>query len=239
MLTPRDAKRMEKMGFTPKQFTFVIELLALNEKSNDHLTPLDKNLTRKSNAIYQKEYRNRKKNKENPIIALDSVRSNDLTQNIAPIISPHIENACAPDSLFLRDQGSKKKEVRSKKDTLGDYSPEFLLFHESYPPNNGTKKQASIRYNQQIAQGVIHETIIEGARKYANYCHVERTDPQFIKHASTWLNQRGWETNYVFGGHGASHQRINGTRDKADLAREAAERGLREMEESGFFGRQG
>lgn len=127
----------------------------------------------------------------------------------------------------------KKRNEYSK-----EYSPEFLEFWSDYPANEGTKLDAYKKYTAALNQGSSHETIIDGARRYADYANKQGKERKFIKHASTWLNQRGWETDYILESPGGI-PRVNGNRDKADLAREAAERGLREMEESGFFGRQG
>ena len=56
----------------------------------------------------------------------------------------------------------------------------------------GNKKQAFKKY-QTARKEYDHETIITGMRRYIEYCQATECK---TKHVATWLNQRGWETDY-------------------------------------------
>lgn len=48
----------------------------------------------------------------------------------------------------------------------------------------------------QKIKGVDYARIIEGLRRYQAQCQALGTEQKFIKHASTWLNSRGWEDEH-------------------------------------------
>lgn len=39
------------------------------------------------------------------------------------------------------------------------------------------------------AKRVSFDELLAGAKAYAEHCRQEKTDPHYIKHPSTWLNQ--------------------------------------------------
>lgn len=73
------------------------------------------------------------------------------------------------------------------------YSDDFLEFWQHYPKNNGSKKTASQSYTKAIKRGADHLTIMQGVYAYANFI---TGNEKFTKHASTWLNNDCWETQY-------------------------------------------
>lgn len=83
-------------------------------------------------------------------------------------------------------------ETYSKEAEVGD----FDNFWNHYG-KIGNKQQALKSYNQAIKKGVSHAKIIHGVTKYQNYCYAIKQEQRYIKHASTWLNNAGWQDEYT------------------------------------------
>ena len=64
-------------------------------------------------------------------------------------------------------------------------------------PNKKGKNDAYKKYEKAINEGVSEETIREGIEKYIQYIEIEHIKPQYIKHGSTWFNQKCWEDDYT------------------------------------------
>lgn len=89
----------------------------------------------------------------------------------------------------------RKKEDKINEEiklTIGD----FDLFWKAYG-KIGNKQQALKSFNKAIKEGVKYETIRRGLDHYQTYCRAIRQEQKYIKHASTWLNNRGWEDEYT------------------------------------------
>ena len=82
---------------------------------------------------------------------------------------------------------NQKKEEKEKND--------FETFWSTYG-RIGNKQQAIKSYERAIKGGVSYDQIIEGLEKYQAQCRANGTEHRFIKHASTWLNNYGWEDEY-------------------------------------------
>jgi len=104
----------------------------------------------------------------------------------------------------------KKKEI---------YTPEFTSFWDDYG-KIGNKQQAFKAYNKHT-KGVNYETIINGLGRYQAQCRANNTEQKYIQHASTWLNQWGWEQEYP----------IYKSESKTDSLKEALS-GYAQLEES-------
>lgn len=88
------------------------------------------------------------------------------------------------------------KKVKQKKDTPAGYAPEFLDFWEKYPRRDGSKAKAFEIYRSAIEKGISHERIESSVRAYAEYVAREGTETRHIAHATTWLSQSRWESDY-------------------------------------------
>ena len=76
---------------------------------------------------------------------------------------------------------------------------DFLAFWQVFPsrrPHSNPKKPARAKFLAAVKRGVDPAVIIRGAQAYAAYVAAQRTDPQYIKQAATWLNQEGWTENH-------------------------------------------
>lgn len=78
--------------------------------------------------------------------------------------------------------GAGKKSAKS-----GTYSPEFEEAWSEYPARPGNSKAAAYKaWKARLTAGATVLEMIEGTRKYAIYCKIEGTEPQFVKQASTF-----------------------------------------------------
>lgn len=76
--------------------------------------------------------------------------------------------------------GSKPKKATG-------YSAEFEEAWSEYPSRPGNSKAAAYKaWKARLTAGATVLEMIEGTRKYAIYCKIEGTEPQFVKQASTF-----------------------------------------------------
>ncbi len=90
------------------------------------------------------------------------------------------------------------KELDKEKEKNNIYSNEFEQFWSIYP-RKVDKKKALKSFKTAIKNHSL-ETILDGTSKYAN--QVEKTDKQYIKHPTTFLNNDSFIDGYEEGGTG-------------------------------------
>lgn len=75
-----------------------------------------------------------------------------------------------------------------------EYTPAFLEFWSVYPFRRGSKYDA-FRAFKKAVDGIVSESeVISAAGRFAAIVVRKKTEPNFVPHASTWLNGRRWET---------------------------------------------
>ncbi|AFN39091.1 replication initiation protein [Burkholderia phage BcepMigl] len=78
-----------------------------------------------------------------------------------------------------------------KPDGNPDSKPDDLLFEEAwllYPKRPNNSKAAALKaWNARIKAGVDPTRMIEGVKRYAAFCAANKTEPQYIKQASTFF----------------------------------------------------
>lgn len=75
-------------------------------------------------------------------------------------------------------------------------------FRATYPKREGSQSwpAAEKKYIALVASGVAEQTIIDGAHRYSDSLRASGSlGTRFVKHASAWLNQKGWEDEYLAG----------------------------------------
>lgn len=83
----------------------------------------------------------------------------------------------------------------SKKDLQIQYEKEFNKLWEYYPNKKG-KDQAKNKYILARKQGTTYEEVSQGLKNYLNYIKLENIELKYIKHGSTWFNQKCWNDDY-------------------------------------------
>jgi hypothetical protein len=75
-------------------------------------------------------------------------------------------------------------------ETVSDkkYSDAFLSFWEAYP-RKADKGQAYKKFRERIKDGFPPGELIEAAKTYRIECETQKTAPQYIKHAKTFLGE--------------------------------------------------
>jgi uncharacterized protein YdaU (DUF1376 family) len=111
--------------------------------------------------------------------------------------STPVERPVQPYARATTTTTTREVSKRNAKKHSPAYTREFEIFHELYPPNNGSKFKAFEIYEKLTKAGVDHGRIEHGARAYADSVRREGTEKRFIAHATTWLNQRRWESDYT------------------------------------------
>lgn len=85
--------------------------------------------------------------------------------------------------------------LSSKKALEEQYTQEFNKLWEYYPNKKG-KEQAKSKYISARKNGETYETIATGLKNYINYIKAEHIESKYIKHGSSWFNQKCWNDDY-------------------------------------------
>lgn len=73
-----------------------------------------------------------------------------------------------------------------KKKKSSAYTTDFEAFWSVYPRKED-KGQAYKKYQARLKDGFSPEELLQAAEQYARQCQTQRTEPQYIKHAKTFL----------------------------------------------------
>lgn len=90
---------------------------------------------------------------------------------------------------------------------------QFTEFYQGYPRKVG-KKNAFKAFKSAIKR-VKFEQILEALDHYKKYLEFRKTETQYIKHPSSWLNSDPWEDEYNYPGSDASGQNTEETTFKS------------------------
>lgn len=116
------------------------------------------------------------------------------------------ENSDAANKMIEDAEGENKekvphtpyKEIKIKPNGFTkSFLPEFETWWAEYP-NKKSKQDALKIFEKLMArEQVSFDELLAGAKAYAEHCRREKTDPHYIKHPSTWLNQGCWADEYA------------------------------------------
>ena len=107
---------------------------------------------------------------------------NNIDNNIADNIVDNIDT-CASDSDTI------------KKPSLSDLEKDFEEVWKAYPKKQG-KEAAKKAYIKARKAGTSNCEIVAGLTRYKLFIQANRTEDRYIKHGSTWFNQKCWEDDY-------------------------------------------
>lgn len=116
----------------------------------------------------------------------------------------------------------KDKDKKSLTETLSNFENFWIEYGKL-----GTKQKALKAFKK--IKGVDYGKILEGLGKYQAQCRALATEQRYIKYASTWLNERGWEDEYPLPPERSSQQHKNQP-DQLQRGADAVMRGLAKAE---------
>ena len=118
-------------------------------------------------------------------------RRNDVESNSNQQSSSLPSDSLIPDSLNLIPDSpipitdSSKKPAQKRRH---EYDEEFIAAWSAYPSRPGANKAQTFKaWSARIEEGVAPDVMIEGAIRYANYCRVSVTSPEYIKQPATFF----------------------------------------------------
>lgn len=110
----------------------------------------------------------------------------------------------AASTRHRRGDDAKKKEGnegnKRKPHPLSGGASRFEEFWTAYPHRGklpDPKKPACEKFERKVRDGIDPETIIEGAKRYAELVRSEMIEDRFVTTALVWLNQERWEAAKV------------------------------------------
>lgn len=114
----------------------------------------------------------------------DNVRQENRDKSID---NRDIDNKDKNNKLILSNDD---KKINSKQ-----FEKEFENIWLYYPNKKG-KDQAKNKYISARKDGTTYEEVVQGLKNYINYIKTEKVEPKYIKHGSTWFNQKCWKDEY-------------------------------------------
>lgn len=94
------------------------------------------------------------------------------------------------------NKGTVINRINVKKNNKKEILQQFENWWAEYP-NKKSKQDAQRIFEKLLtAKRVSFDELLTGAKAYAEHCRQEKTDPHYIKHPSTWLNQGCWADEY-------------------------------------------
>lgn len=100
---------------------------------------------------------------------------------------------CNADRIRIEEDKIEKDNIYA--DSESAYESEFDSIWKLYPRKEG-KSNAYKSYVKARKDGETKESILDGLNRYLTQIKAENTPTQYIKHGSTWFNQRCWHDEY-------------------------------------------
>lgn len=123
----------------------------------------------------------------------DVKMSNGFDLQVKPI--PINNTDIIPDSNNTDNNTSASETNAKQKNDLKELESEFEEVWKTYPKKQG-KEAAKKAYIKARKAGTSHLEIVAGLTKYKLFIQANNTADRYIKHGSTWFNQKCWEDDY-------------------------------------------
>lgn len=122
----------------------------------------------------------------------DVKMSNGFDAQVKPIPDNNTDN----NPLYNTDNNTNASETNAKqKIDLKELENDFEEVWKAYPKKQG-KEAAKKAYIKARKAGTSHLEIVAGLTKYKLFIQQNKTADKYIKHGSTWFNQKCWEDDY-------------------------------------------
>ena len=126
------------------------------------------------------------------IHSIDKYSIDNNNHQKSPILKEQdtCQDKCQTDCSNIKDRD--KNNLPSLPENL---DTEFDYLWKLYPNKQG-KNDAKQKYLKYRKSGIQYQDILNGLNSYLNYIQQEKIPIQYIKHGSTWFNQKCWEDEY-------------------------------------------
>ena len=167
------------------------KLLQCNEKVTADVTQ-----EYRDKSIDNRDIDNRDKNLDNNIPSL-----HEPTKLLEDNVGTKCPTEYRDKSLEYRDKSIDNRDnnipsfPEQKKLNEKVYNEEFEKLWQYYPKKQG-KEDARKKYIIARKDGTTYEEIANGLRNYITYIKSENIEEKYIKHGSTWFNQKCWNDDY-------------------------------------------
>lgn len=109
--------------------------------------------------------------------------------------NPLTDNPLTENPTLLSNKELSNKNTNNA-DSGAEITERFEHIWQHYPNKKG-KANALKTYKRLVKDGIRDEDIIKGIKSYTRYCLANRTDKQYMKHGSTFFNERAWEDDWT------------------------------------------
>ena len=119
---------------------------------------------------------------------------NRQTSNLYKLKIPPYENyrGVGQENIVAPPLKKQTQTSNNKPNIKGSYTDEFNRWWDLYPRKDGSKRKAYELFNKLIQKEIEINDLISVTLKYKKL--IQNQDTKFIPHATTWLNQRRFET---------------------------------------------
>lgn len=125
----------------------------------------------------------------------DVKMSNGFDAQVKPIPDNNTDNNSIDNS---DNNNTNASESNSEKISQKEIENDFEEVWKIYPKKQG-KEAAKKAYIKARKAGVLKLDIVSGLMRYKEFIKANRTDDKYIKHGSTWFNQKCWDDDYSIG----------------------------------------
>lgn len=123
----------------------------------------------------------------------DVKMSNGFGTQVQPI--PDNNTDIIPDRDNSNNNSLASETDTKAKSSLSDLEKDFEEVWKAYPKKQG-KEAAKKAYIKARKAGTSNLEIVAGLTRYKLFIQANRTEDRYIKHGSTWFNQKCWEDDY-------------------------------------------
>lgn len=97
---------------------------------------------------------------------------------------------------YITKESNTKESKTNKSITKKSLSEEFEKLWAMYPRKQGGKDKTFGYYERARKNGTTYEEVEQGIRAYKEYLRLSGTGDKYIKMASTFFSQKGWQDDY-------------------------------------------
>ena len=122
----------------------------------------------------------------------------NLNDTVKKIVNEYeIENDNDNDNDVSYHDSHHESSTNRQTQEKNNITDEFEKLWKMYPNKKG-KDKALIYYQKARKSGTTFEDVEQGIKNYCKEIEVKKTSKQYIKHGSTWFNNKGWLDDYDF-----------------------------------------